>query len=125
VSAVSGNKRYPPDGASHPLFLPSPTSKHSSFESIPQTSHHSPTNSYSKIGISSSKSFIIKRGHVNAGLYSGHHTVHDSPAHMLMKPQILAPATEYCNRSSLSPVSSRNSCRTSAARVTDLPSGLY
>lgn len=125
VSTVSGNKRYPPDGASHPLFLPLPITKNSSFESIPQTSHHSPTNSRSKNGISSSKSFIIKRGHMNAGLYSGHHNVHDSPAHMLMKPQILTPATEYCNRLSLSPVSSRNSRHTSAARVTDLPSGLY
>jgi len=125
ASAACSNKRYPPDGASHPLFLPSPPSKNGSFESIPQTNHHSPTNSHSKTGISSSKSFVIKRGHINAGLYSGHHTAHDSPAHMLLKPQILAPATEYCNRSSLSPVSSRNSCHTLAGRVTDLPSGLY
>jgi len=125
ASAACSNKRYPPDGASHPLFLPLPSSKNGSFESIPQTNHHSPTNSHSKTGISSSKSFVIKRGHINAGLYSGHHTAHDSPAHMLLKPQILSPATEYCNRSSLSPVSSRNSCHTLAARVTDLPSGLY
>lgn len=125
ASAACSNKRYPPDGASHPLFLPSPPSKNGSFESIPQTNHHSPTNSHSKTGISSSKSFVIKRGHINAGLYSGHHTAHDSPTHMLLKPQILAPATEYCNRSSLSPVSSRNSCHTLAGRVTDLPSGLY
>jgi len=125
ASAACSNKRYPPDGASHPLFLPLPSSKNGSFESIPQTNHHSPTNSHSKTGISSSKSFVIKRGHINAGLYSGHHTAHDSPVHMLLKPQILSPATEYCNRSSLSPVSSRNSCHTLAARVTDLPSGLY
>lgn len=125
TSAACSNKRYPPDGASHPLFLPSSPSKNISFESIPQTNHHSPTNSHSKTGINSSKSFIIKRGHINAGLYSGHHTAHDSPGHMLLKPQILAPATEYCTRSSLSPVSSRNSCHTLAARVTDLPSGLY
>lgn len=123
--AVSSNKRYPPDGSSHPLFLPSAPNKGSSFESIPQLNHHSPTNSYSKTGISSSKSFIIKRGHTNAGLYSGHHVIRDSPAHMLMKPQILTPATEYCNRSSLSPVSSRNSGHMIAGKVTDLPSGLY
>jgi hypothetical protein len=123
--AVSSNKRYPPDGSSHPLFLPSASNKGSSFESVPQLNHHSPTNSHSKTGISGSKSFVIKRGHTNAGLYSGHHIIRDSPAHMLMKPQILTPATEYCNRSSLSPVSSRNSGHMMAGKVTDLPSGLY
>jgi hypothetical protein len=123
--AVSGNKRYPPDGSSHPLFLPSTTNKGSSFESIPQSNHHSPTNSHGRTGISSSKSFVIKRGHTNAGLYSGHHIIRDSPAHMLMKPQIRTPATEYCNRSSLSPISSLNSGHMIAGKVTDLPSGLY
>jgi hypothetical protein len=124
-SAASSNKRYPPDGSSHPLFLPSSPSKGSSFESIPQLNHHSPTNSHSKTGITSSKSFIIKRGHINAGLYSGHHVIKDSPVHMLMKPQMLTPARDYCNRSSLSPVSSRNSGHMPPGKVTDLPSGLY
>ncbi|PSN39860.1 hypothetical protein C0J52_25258 [Blattella germanica] len=122
---VSSNKRYPPDGSSHPLFLPSTPNKGSSFESIPQLNHPSPTNSHNKTGITSSKSFIIKRGHTNAGLYSGHHIIRDSPAHMLMKPQMLTPASEYCNRASLSPVSSRNSGLMSTGKVTDLPSGLY
>ncbi|XP_069685806.1 titin homolog isoform X2 [Periplaneta americana] len=122
---VTNNRRYPPDGSSHPLFLPSTPSKGSSFESIPQMNHHSPTNTHNKTGITSSKSFVIKRGHTNAGLYSGHHIIRDSPGHMLMKPQMLTPASEYCNRSSLSPVSSRNSGHLLAGKVTDLPSGLY
>lgn len=124
-SAVSSNKRYPPDGSSHPLFLPSSPSKGSSFESIPQLNHQSPTNSHSKTGITSSKSFIIKRGHINAGLYSGFHVIRDSPAHMLMKPQMLTPARDYCNKSHSSPVSSRNSGHMPPGKVTDLPSGLY
>lgn len=124
-SAVSNSRRYPPDGSSHPLFLPSAPNKGSSFESVPQLNHQSPTNSHSKIGVSSSKSFVIKRGHANAGLYSGHHVTGGSPVRLLMKPQILTPAAEYCPRSSSSPVSSRNSCHVIAGKVTDLPSGLY
>jgi hypothetical protein len=119
------NKRYPPDGSSHPLFLPSAPNKGSSFESIPHLNHHSPTNSHGKTGITSSKSFIIKRGHVNAGLYSGHHVIRDSPAHMLMKPQMLTPVRDYSNRSHLSHVTSHNSSHMPPAKVTDLPSGLY
>jgi hypothetical protein len=123
--AMSSNKRYPPDGSSHPLFLPSAPNKGSSFESIPQLNHHSTTNSHGKTGITSSKSFIIKRGHVNAGLYSGHHIIRDSPAHMLMKPQMLTPAGDYCNRTHLSHVTPHNSGHMSPGKVTDLPSGLY
>ncbi|KAJ9573428.1 hypothetical protein L9F63_009156, partial [Diploptera punctata] len=113
------NKRYPPDGSSHPLFLPTTSNKGSgsSFESIAQLNHHSPTNSHGKTGVSGSKSFVIKRGHTNAGLYSGHHVARDAPAHILLKPA----AAEFCNRSTLSPTSSRMS----SGKVTDLPSGLY
>ncbi|XP_067006366.2 uncharacterized protein mwh [Anabrus simplex] len=110
------HKRHPPDGSSHPLFLP--VNQHrNSFESIPhQKHHHSPTNSHG------GKPFVLKRGHTNAGLYSGHHVIRDTPAHMLMHPQILTPSPDYSR--TISPVSHRPGLVVSA-KVTDLPSGLY
>lgn len=92
----TGAKRYPPDGASQPLYLPHggnvSRKSSSSFEGSTKTP------------------FLIRRGHGNAGLYSGHHLPREAPA-----PQRPRSRT----------VSSTGLRKTSLGKVTDLPSGLY
>lgn len=75
-------RRTPPEGATagvngaHPLFLPV-SSRVSAFEKG-DSRHLSPPMGPA---MGPSASFVIKRGHTNAGLYSGHHAPGHGPSH--------------------------------------------
>lgn len=59
--------------------------------------------------------FVLKRGHTNAGLYSGHHNIRDSPGK--------AVTSDYYSRG-LNSLHHIN-LSISAGKLMDLPSGLY
>ncbi|KAJ1527395.1 hypothetical protein ONE63_007378 [Megalurothrips usitatus] len=75
-------RRTPPEGANSAMFLPV-SSRVSAFEKGDQRHHGPPMGPMGPMGMGApsgpvSASFIIKRGHTNAGLYSGHHLIRDS-----------------------------------------------
>lgn len=65
--------------------------------------------------------FVLKRGHTNAGLYSGQHNIRDAPG--LCPPNRVKTISEYYNRgiNSLHHVN----LSISTGKLMDLPSGLY
>ncbi|CAK1595778.1 unnamed protein product [Parnassius mnemosyne] len=69
-----------------------------------------------------SNTFIVKRGHSNAGFYSGQHILRDAPASMT---SLVMNGTHSFGdlKRTLSPVGSVNSY--GIHKVTDMPSGLY
>lgn len=69
---------------------------------------------FPRIQETTSNNFMIKRGHINAGLYSGQHIIRDSPA-SAKKPAMI-PTHNY--RSTLNR-------KNVIGKLTDLPSGLY
>lgn len=90
---------------SQKFFLPHPKLSSASFDN----------NSYNNT------SFIVKRGHSNAGFYSGPHILRDAPASMT---SLVMNGTHSHSdlKRTLSPMSSSNY---GLHKVTDMPSGLY
>lgn len=69
---------------------------------------------FPRIQESPSNSFLIKRGHTNAGLYSGYNIKRESP---MGSKRTVVSANSYKTSSSRNPISH--------GKFTDLPSGLY
>ncbi|XP_034247856.1 uncharacterized protein LOC117649327 [Thrips palmi] len=134
-------RRTPPEGAmtshavqAHPLFLPV-SSRVSAFEKG-DPRHAMPAMGPAPPGPVSA-SFVIKRGHTNAGLYSGHHVLRDShgpghgPAHgpgvNMAKIVTTAPVPGLPGLGH--PVDFARGIHVNLAvpggKLTDLPSGLY
>lgn len=92
----------------HRMFLPI-----NKFENrdVPESHFYFP-----RIQESTSNNFMIKRGHINAGLYSGHHIIRDSSASA--KKSTIISANNFRN------TASRKHAK-SLGKLTDLPSGLY
>lgn len=90
---------------SHRLYLPNSRLSCSSFEQINKTN-------------TSNSPFLIKRGHTNAGLYSG-----EGKTLNVGIPRISL-ANKDMNRA-LSPSGVRNMSSNMVAKLTDMPSGLY
>lgn len=66
-------------------------------------------------------SFIVKRGHSNAGFYSGPHILRDAPASMTSL--VMTGTHSHADlKRTLSPIGSNNH---GTYKVTDMPSGLY
>lgn len=65
--------------------------------------------------------FVLKRGHTNAGLYSGQHNIRDAPG--LVTANRVKTISEYYNRG-LSSLNQAN-LNVSMGKLMDLPSGLY
>ncbi|KAF9817543.1 hypothetical protein SFRURICE_014682, partial [Spodoptera frugiperda] len=70
-----------------------------------------------------SSTFLVKRGHSNAGFYSGPHMLRDAPASMTSL--VVTGTHSHADlKRTLSPIGS-NSSKYGVHKVTDMPSGLY
>ncbi|KAF9413505.1 hypothetical protein HW555_008300 [Spodoptera exigua] len=70
-----------------------------------------------------SSTFLVKRGHSNAGFYSGPHMLRDAPASMTSL--VVTGTHSHADlKRTLSPIGS-NSSKFGVHKVTDMPSGLY
>lgn len=70
-----------------------------------------------------SSTFLVKRGHSNAGFYSGPHMLRDAPASMTSL--VVTGTHSHADlKRTLSPIGS-NSSKFNVHKVTDMPSGLY
>ncbi|XP_075231903.1 multiple wing hairs isoform X2 [Lycorma delicatula] len=67
--------------------------------------------------------FVVKRGHTNAGLYSGQHNIRDAPTLIQNNRTLSVSPSDYYNRG-LNAIKHVN-LSASSGKLTDLPSGLY
>lgn len=67
--------------------------------------------------------FVVKRGHTNAGLYSGQHNIRDAPDLIKNNRTLAISSPDYYNRG-LHTLKHVN-LSASSGKLTDLPSGLY